>query len=194
MRIIKSQDMGMGGMPPMGGMDMAGMGGMPPMPAPDPPGPPQVLKPINTIGELLMDVDVEEIIASNPTATDEEIANIIWREYGGNRNGSVDRDKVGERTNSRPIDSMELDATENEKWKRLESGKTIADIIDLGEIEEFVSSLKYSVLKKINTPEAPPGGGMPMASTYKDKMIKMAQATYIINTDEAIKDFFKKYC
>ena len=199
MRIIESQmpppmpPMPPGGAPPMGDPMMGGMG-PPPGPPPPPPGPPPIMKPIENIGEMLLDIDASKMIASHPDADDAELAGLIWTEYGGKADGSVDPDKTGKRTEDSNQDpnqqAEEAKATEARRWERLPLGKTIADIgIQLGELEGLMKSLKFSILKKLAVPPAPPGGappgGMPMASTYRDTMLRLARE---LGPDESITD------
>ena len=111
--------------PPMGGdmgappMDL-GMGGMPPMPgAPAPSSAPSstaptggLLYPLENLGMILKDANIEkklsEILSSSEninTTSEEEIANVIFQEYGGNKLGGVDGFKVGERIPNKEVDT-----------------------------------------------------------------------------------------
>lgn len=205
MMIIKSQMPGMppmppmpggdpmmGGAPPMGGDPM--MGGAPPMgPPPPPPGPPPINKAIENVGEMIMDMNAQKLLASHPDADDDKLANIMWQQYGGKSNGDVDLEKTGKRTDkfdrlAPEIQDQEREDTEKRRWERLGLGKNVGDITQLGELEGLMKSLKFSVLKKLATPPAPPGGapgGMPMASNHKDEMLRLAESLRMTDLDVA---------
>lgn len=168
----------MGGAPPMGAAPM----GAPPGPPPPPPGKEPILGPLKGVGDLLRDAGIEQLIASNPDEDEEGLALKIWTQYGGEPDGEVDPTKVGERKAGEPppppdaVDA-ELKDTDQERWRRLPDGKTIADITSLGDLAEIMRSVIFGAIKKLKTPPAPPGGmpGMPppMASIGL-RMIRLA--------------------
>lgn len=141
-----------------------------------------ISEPIDSVGDLLYDGDIDQIIASHPEADDEELAQIVWKEYGGNPDGSADPSKTGRRTETDNEDpqqaSSETAETKNKKWERLPQGKTVADITTLDELVDLMSSLTFGVVKKYTQPEG--GGGMGggmggmLAETKSAKLIKLA--------------------
>lgn len=180
-------DMGMGlGTPPI---DM-GMGlGAPPMggaPAPETPAVPSKLSlyPLENSGMILMDAEIEkrlkEQFASTKninTTSEEEIANEIWVEYGGNKLGGVDKEKIGKRLPDVEVDENEIKNTRDSKWKRLPFGKNLDDLgITLDDIRDMVISLSQGIAAA-KKKEAP-GGGAPMASLKLDNLIKLAKEYY----------------
>lgn len=181
-------DMGMGmGAPPMDmGMGAAPMG----LPAPGAPaGAPGVpsklsLYPLENSGMILMDAEIEkrlkEQFASTEninTTSEEEIANEIWIEYGGNKLGGVDKEKVGKRLPDVEVDENEIKNTRDSKWKRLPFGKNLDDLgITLDDIRDMVISLSQGIAAA-KKKEAP-GGGAPMASLKLDNLIKLAKEYY----------------
>ena len=170
------------GAPPMGAAPM----GAPPMggPMPPPPGKEPLTGPLKGVGDILRDAGIEELVAANPNATDEELADKVWAQYGGDADGGVDPKKVGERAPQEeppaPEETeAELKDTVQERWKRLPMGKTIGDIMSLGELQEMMKPVIFGAVKKLSTPPAPPGGGMPpMASVIGLHMMRLADRMY----------------
>ncbi len=132
-----------GGMPPMdpsmGGMPPAPMGAMP-MGAPpmggDPAMDPPIPGPLESIGEIIYDFDLDKFIAAHGDQEEDELAKAVWEAYGGLPNGKADPSKTGSRDqNSSQRDpsivAQEVQSTMNQKWMRLPRGKTIADVTSL---------------------------------------------------------------
>lgn len=175
----------MGGMPPpgmdpMGGMGTAPpgmdpMGGMPPPmgaapmgmpPAPAPTGPPPIAGPIDSIGEIVYDANLDKYIAEHTDEDENELALSIWLGYGGNEDGTCDPKKVGRRDESdadRPPEAVqqEIKDTDDRKWERLEEGKTIADITSLDEVVAIMKTMVFGTVKRYSTPPPPPPGAAP---------------------------------
>ena len=162
------------GMDPMGGM-MPPAGapmGMPPMPAgaPPPTGPPPIAGPLDSIGEIVYDSNLDKYIAENSNEDDQELALSIWTDYGGNPDGTAAPEKKGRRTEddaSRPIEAVmqEIKDTSDRKWERLEEGKTIDTITSFEELVSIMKSMIFGTVKRYSTPPAPPpgaGGAPPM--------------------------------
>ena len=159
-----------GGMPPPPGGEMPPMGaapmGMPPGPPP-PTGPPPIAGPIDSIGEIVYDANLDKYIAEHTDEDENEIALSIWEDYGGNQDGTVDPDKKGRRSDAdanRPPEAVqqEIKDTADRKWERLEDGKTVADITSLEELIGIMKTMIFGTVKKYSTPPAPPpGAGAP---------------------------------
>ena len=186
----------MAGAPPPPPMDMGG-GMPPPMPsmpgAPPPPGGPGgpmdttsaqgVPFPLENLGMILKDAELQkklsEILSSSEnvnTTSEEEIANHIWQMYGGDELGGVDSSKVGERQPKAEADPEEVKRTEDSRWKRLPSGKTLSTLdipITLSDIEKAVKAISFGI-SKAKSKEAPTGGGA-MASENSQKMVRISK-------------------
>jgi hypothetical protein len=175
-------------------MDMGGMPPMPSMPgAPPPPGgaggptdttsAQGVPYPLENLGMILKDAELQkklsEILSSSAnvnTTSEEEIANHIWKMYGGDDLGGVDSSKVGERKPKAEADSKEVERTETTRWKRLPSGKTLSTLdipITLSDIEKAVKAISFGI-SKAKSKEAPAGGGA-MASVNSQKMVRISK-------------------
>lgn len=142
------------------------------------------LYPIESSGMLLVNAEVEkrlkEQFASTKninTTSEQEIANEIWIEYGGNELGGVDREKVGKRIPDTEADEQEIKRTRDRKWERLIQGKNLDDLgITLDDLTEMVVSLSQGIAAA-KKKEAP-AGGAPMASLKRDTLIKLAKEFY----------------
>ena len=171
-----------GGAPPM---DM-GMGAMPPMPgAPAPAGgaggatdnttAQGVPYPLENLGMILKDAELQkklsEILSSSSnvgSTSEEEIANVIFQMYGGNKLGGIDNWKKGERQLEKQVDDKEIEATKDTRWKRLPEGKTLDTLeipVTLDNIMQAVKAISFGI-SKAKSKEAPAGGGGAMASQH----------------------------
>ena len=171
-RFAQMPPMPMGAPPPgVGGPPMPPMGGGPP-PMAAPTGPPprqEISAPLDSIGKILYDADVNSLIDNHPDMDANEIALKVWQDYGGDENGiRVDGEKVGKRdahsAKLPPEESeKEFDATEDRKWERLPEGKTIADFVkDLGELSNMMEGTVMGQIKNMAKQNAGgPGGGGP---------------------------------
>lgn len=175
-----------GGMPPMGGPPPEDAGGKPP-----------ISGPLDSIGKILYDYDVEKEIASNPNRSEEELATAIWTEYGGSEDGGVIEGQIGTRDDSDEEKDPEqakqdnLD-TDDRKWVRLPRGKNISDITSIEELRGMMKDLVYGTIKKFKAPAAPPGGappGMPPMASRTDGsiMIRTSELTEMSDAVEKIR-------
>lgn len=140
--------------------------------------------PLESSGMILMDAEVEkrlkEQFASTEhinTTSEQEIANEIWMEYGGNELGGVDKEKRGKRVRDEEVDDQEIKATRDRKWERLPLGKNLSDLgITLEDFSEMISAWSQGIAanKKKEAP-AGGGGGMGLASRNYKQLIRTAQ-------------------
>jgi len=172
-------DMGMGAMPPMPGM---------PAPAGAAGGPTDnttaqgVPYPLENLGMILKDAELQkklsEILSSSSnvgSTSEEEIANVIFRMYGGNKLGGIDGWKKGERLPEKEVDAKEIEATRNDRWKRLPAGKTLDTLeipVTLDNIMQAVKAISFGI-SKAKSKEAPAGGGA-MASSHYKNMVRIS--------------------
>lgn len=197
---------------------MAGLGGgMPPMPpsmgmptdpmaaaapAPMPPPPPgerqEIIGPISSPSQMFYDMDLARYIQNNLQLDADALAAKVWEAYGGKPNGQADASKVGARTDSftdhTPEQAQsEREATENSKWKRLEAGKTIADIVSYDDLGKIVSGLIFGVIQKVITQSMAPAGGAAMASNRARIIIakNLERESLFKQSDAIIKEIFK---
>ena len=177
-------DLGMGA--PMGGAPMGGapMGAAP---ATGPISTPKAsLYPLENSGMILLDAEIEkrlkEQFASTEnlgTTSEEEIANEIWIEYGGNKFGGVDRTKVGKRMPDKEVDDAEVKRTRDKKWERLPLGKNLDDLgITLDDIRDMVISFSQGIAAAAKKGAGGPGGAPALASLKNNQLIKLAQDIY----------------
>jgi len=169
-------------MDPMGGMGM----GMPaaPMAMPGAPAAPasnqkQIKIPLSNLGLILADAGIEFKIMEQLEDNEQDIANKVWIQYGGNEDGSVDEDKTGKRKDSEEASEAEIKATDKTRWERLPMGKNLNDLeITLEDFVNAVKFLSYGFAKNKSKEQGggAPGGGMPgMASRKLDNMVKLAR-------------------
>lgn len=175
------------GAPPMPD-PMAGGLGAPAMGAPASPtistAPKSSLYAIENSGMLLMDAEIEkrlkEQFASTEnigTTSEQEIANEIWLEYGGNELGGVDKEKAGKRLPDKEVDLNEVKRTRDRKWERLLIGKNLSDLgITLEDLTDMVVSLSQGIAA---IAKKSAGGGAPAMASFKlDSFVKIAQILY----------------
>lgn len=186
---------GSGAAAPMPPMDMGagmGLGAMPPMPGAPAAGAPGgavdttsaqgVPYPLENLGMILKDAELQkklsEILSSSSnigTTSEEEIANYIWKMYGGNKLGGVDDWKKGERKPDIQSDEEEINNTKDTRWKRLPEGKTLATLeipVTLDNIMQAVKAISFGI-SKAKSKEAPAGGGALASRDYK-KMVRIS--------------------
>jgi hypothetical protein len=191
--------------PPMGGLSdpMAGPGMGAPA-APPPSGDRQeIIGPINSVAQIFYDMDVAKYIQNNLQVDSKKLSRKIWLDYGGKENGQADKSKIGDRTDTdlelSPEDAKkERDLTEKTKWKRLEKGKTIEDIISYDDLGKVVEGLIFGVIQKASASAAAPPGAAPMGggllASNKARIIiaKALEKEYeFFLTDTIIKDILK---
>lgn len=204
--------------PPPAADPLAGLSGaMPPMPpsmgmptdpmaaaapAPMPPPPPgerqEIIGPISSPSQMFYDMDLARYIQNNLQLDADALAKKVWEAYGGKPNGQPDSSKVGTRTdgftdNTPEQAQAERKATENSKWKRLEAGKTIADIVSYDDLGKIASGLIFGVIQKVITQSMAPPGGAAMASNRARIIIaKNLEKEYLFKQSDAIiKEIFK---
>lgn len=170
--------MGLGGMPPMPGAPAAGAPGG----AVDTTTAQGVPYPLENLGMILKDAELQkklsEILSSSSnigTTSEEEIANHIWKMYGGNKLGGVDDWKKGERKIDVQADDEEIKNTRDTRWKRLPEGKTLDTLeipVTLENIMQAVKAISFGI-SKAKSKEAPAGGGAMASRDYK-KMVRIS--------------------
>ena len=165
-------------MDPMAGMGMPAMPmAMPGAPAAPPTNQKQIKIPLSNLGLILADAGVELKIMEQFEDGEQDIANKIWIQYGGEEDGNVDEGKRGKRTDNEEASDEEIKATNKTRWERLPSGQNLEDLeITLDDFVNAVKFLSYGFAKnKSKEQGAAPGGGMPgMASRKLDNMVKLA--------------------
>lgn len=170
------------GMPPMGGaMGVPTSGGMGAGMGAEV----TVLKyPLENLGMILKDINVVKMIQENPssgkklnTHSEEELGNKIWQMYGGDKFGGVNPGRVGERVPKKEVSDEEVSRTEDTRWKRLPSGKTLADLdITLQDIVDNVEAISFgnSIAKKKEAP-AGGGGGLMASIIHHRRMVRLSE-------------------
>jgi hypothetical protein len=173
-------DMGMGAMPPMPGMPApaGGAGG-----ATDTTTAQGVPYPLENLGMILKDAELQkklsEILSSSSnigSTSEEEIANVIFQMYGGNKLSGIDSWKKGERLPDKEVDEKEIEATRKTRWKRLPAGKTLDTLeipVTLDNIMQAVKAISFGI-SKAKSKEAPAGGGGAMASQHYKNMVRIS--------------------
>ena len=184
----------MGGGMDMGAM-MGGMGAPPaaPMAAPIAQANEPILAPLENLGAILKDINITKLLSEKlsntghqDTTGEEEIANFIWRSYGGDFKTGLISGRVGQRAKGKLISEPEelievidypefdLEAVEN-RWIRLPEGKTMRDLgITAENVEDMVKSMSLSTSLQSAAAAKAGGGGGALASISIDKMIKIA--------------------
>lgn len=169
--------------PPMGGLPplppMPGLPGMPPPPGAPTPSSNQkaIREPLSNLGLILADAEIEKMLMEEMQFNEREIANKIWKMYGGNDEGGVEDGHVGKRKEGVEITDEEINDTEETRWERLPLGQ---DLLDLEiELEDMANAVKYLSFgfSKNKSKEQGGGapGGMPMASLKLENMVKLAR-------------------
>ena len=169
--------------PPMGGLPplppMPGLPGMPPPPGAPAPSSNQkaIREPLSNLGLILADAEIEKMLMEEMQFNEREIANKIWKMYGGNDEGGVEDGHVGKRKEGVEITDEEINDTEETRWERLPLGQ---DLLDLEiELEDMANAVKYLSFgfSKNKSKEQGGGapGGMPMASLKLENMVKLAR-------------------
>ena len=174
-------------MDPMAGIDpMAGMGmgmpaapmAMPGAPAEAPSGQKQIKIPLANLGLILADAEIEKKLLEQLEDNEQDIANGVWMQYGGEEDGGVDTEKRGERKDSEEASDEEIKATDKTRWKRLPQGQNLNDLeITLDDFANAVKFLSFGFAKNKGKEQGAgaAGGGMPgMASRKLENMVKLA--------------------
>jgi len=173
-------DMGMGAMPPMPGMPAPAGGATGQTDNTTAQGVPY---PLENLGMILKDAELQkklsEILSSSSnvgTTSEEEIANVIFQMYGGNKLSGIDSWKKGERAPDKQVDDKEIKSTREERWKRLPAGKTLDTLeipVTLDNIMQAVKAISFGI-SKAKSKEAPAGGGGAMASLDYKNMVRIS--------------------
>lgn len=168
-------------MPPMD--PMAGMG-MPaaPMAMPAPADPAsaqkQITVPLENLGLILADAEIEKKLLEQLENNEQGIANDVWLQYGGEEDGGVNSEKRGKRTDEEATEE-EIKATDKTRWERLPVGQNLLDLeISLDDFANAVKFLSFGFAKNKGKEQgagAAPGGMPGMASRKLDNMVKLAQ-------------------
>lgn len=172
-------------MDPMAGMDpMASMGmpaapmAMPGAPAEPPSGQKQIKVPLANLGLILADAGIEKKLLEQLEDNEQEIANGVWIQYGGEEDGGADVGKRGKRTDSEEATDEEIKATDKTRWERLPQGQNLNDLeITLDDFANAVKFLSFGFAKNKGKEQGggAAGGGMPgMASRKLENMVKLA--------------------
>ena len=199
------------GMPPMDPM-MGGMGAPPPGgPAPVGGAAPSepILTPLDSLGAILKDYGIDNALktmlsnSSREGSTgEEEIANLIWRNYGGDKNGGVIPGRVGKRNyDNPPTEPEKLIIVENSdglrpvqnRWIRLPEGQSLQDLdITLDNVKAAVTATSISTSIGSAAQAKAGGGGGAMASLNLDKMVKIANMLDDLGLYEYADKMFQK--
>jgi hypothetical protein len=160
-------------MPPMPPMP-----GMPGMPAPgggSNSNQKAIREPISNLGLVLADAEVEKMLMEDMQFNERDIANKIWKMYGGDEEGGVFEGHVGKRTDDKEITDEEITATKNKRWERLPLGKDLLDLeIELDDVANAVKFLSFGFAKNKGKEQGGGAPGMPMASIKLENMVKLA--------------------
>lgn len=179
-----------GGAPPMGGPP----GAIPTAPMGWPPGPPgtmpmstepqrtEIYEPLNSINDVLYDANITDDVEGMVDKDASELALKIWKDYGGDELGDVEKFKIGERIKKKFINPEEGDKeredTEDSKWRRLPKDKYITDIFPLDELVKVIGGLILGTVKNMAKQQgaggAAPPGGMPPIAQILNKWIKIS--------------------
>ena len=169
--------MGMG--VPMGDPLAMPMAGAMPPPPPPPPGPKVIRQPLKNLGLILADAEIEKMVMEEMQFDMIELANHIWQMYGGNKEGGVDPEKTGKRTDDKEVEDDEIDSTKDTRWERLPIDQTLEDLeITLEDLANAVKFITFGLAKNKGKEQgaAGGGGGMPgLASIKLDRMVKIAR-------------------
>ncbi len=200
-------DLGMpAGLPDLGSMGLPSPPPAPSAPMASPTGGErqEILSPIESISQIFYDMDVVNFVENNLHINANELTRKIWLDYGGKENGKSDQTKVGQRTEEatdiEPDQAKkERDETEDSKWERLKSGKTIEDIISYADLGKMVEGIIFGVVQKVFTagqaPAGGAGGGMPSFASNKARIIiaKNLEREYLFKqSDTMIKEIINK--
>lgn len=171
---------------PMMGDPLAGGMGMPASPMAMPGSPPaapnssqkQILVPLENLGLILADAEIEKKLLEQLEDNEQDIANDVWTMYGGEEDGGVDPEKRGKRKYDEDASEEEIKATNKTRWERLPEGQNLLDLeITLDDFANAVKFLSFGFAKNKGKEQGggAAGGGMPgMASRKLENMVKLA--------------------
>ena len=168
-------------MDPMAGMGMgmpAAPMAMPGMPAAPPEVQKQIRIPLSNLGLILADAGIEIKLMEQLEDGEQDMANKIWIQYGGNEDGDVEKGRIGKRKANAEVDDTELKETDKSRWERLPEGQNLQDLeITLDDFANAVKFLSFGFAKNKSKEQGAgaAGGGMPgMASRKLENMVKLA--------------------
>jgi hypothetical protein len=163
-------------LPPLPGLP--GMPGMPPPPGVTPSSNQKAIKePLSNLGLILADAEIEKMLMEELQFNEREIANKIWKMYGGDDEGGVKDGHSGKRKEGNEITDEEINATDKSRWERLPFGQSLIDLeIELDDMANAVKFLSFGFAKNKSKEQAGGApGGMPMASLKLENMVKLAR-------------------
>lgn len=177
-------DMGMGG--GMGMDPMMGMGGAPtaPMSAPGAPSGQreEIGSPLNELGKILYDIDIQTIIFDKLGESAEDIALYVWTTYGGEETGTVNDLHIGKRIPRKDVspedEEKEQKRTEDSRWERLPKDQTIGDITSLEELSDTIKGIALNVAKNVGKAQ---GGGPPGMGGMASRYIRFVKTAEILD-------------
>jgi hypothetical protein len=169
-------------MPPMDPMAMGMAMPAAPMAMPAPAEPASAQKqikiPLANLGLILADAEIEKKLLEQLEDNEQDIANGVWIQYGGQEDGGVDAEKRGKRNDTEEASDEEIKATNKTRWERLPEGQNLNDLeITLDDFANAVKFLSFGFAKNKGKEQGggAAGGGMPgMASRKLENMVKLA--------------------
>ena len=179
-------DMGMGMGGGMGMDPMMGMGGAPTatMSAPGAPGGQreEIGSPLNELGKILYDIDIQTIIFDKLGESAEDIALYVWTTYGGEETGTVNDLHIGKRIPRKDVspedEEKEQKRTEDSRWERLPKDQTIGDITSLEELSDTIKGIALNVAKNVGKAQ---GGGPPGMGGMASRYIRFVKTAEILD-------------
>lgn len=186
---------------PMGAMG-APPTGMPPVMPGQPPAPTAPMAdeaqqehlpgPLDGVAKVLFDADIIQLVESSADKTPEELAMQIWTDYGGNPDGSTNKEHVGTRTlkdnKLSPEEAEEAyDNSAHVKWIRLPQGKTIGDISTIDQLTNTIRGVISGTTKNMAKQNAPAEGGGGMPGLASSKIISLRLAS-LLDKEKAYKE------
>lgn len=180
--------MGGGPMPSGPDLGMPGLGGLGSPPPATPTAMPgeskKVIKqPLDNLGLILADADIEKMLMEYLGSDEREIANEIWEMYGGADDSDVKPGLVGKRIANEEASEDEIKSTQDTRWERLPKGKTLLTLnppVTLDKVHNAVRYLSFGFAKNKSKEQGAGGpgggGGMPgLASHNYRNMVKIAK-------------------
>lgn len=168
-------------MDPMAGMGMgmpAAPMAMPGAPLEPPSAQKQIKVPLANLGLILADAEIEKKLLEQLEDNEQDIANGVWMQYGGEEDGGVDSSKRGKRNDSEEATDKEIKTTDKTRWERLPQGQNLNDLeITLDDFANAIKFLSFGFAKNKGKEQGAgaPGGGMPgLASRKLEVMVKLA--------------------
>jgi hypothetical protein len=179
MKYVKIAQMPM--MDPMAGMGMgmpAAPMAMPGAPLEPPSAQKQIKVPLANLGLILADAEIEKKLLEQLEDNEQDIANGVWMQYGGEEDGGVDSSKRGKRNDSEEATDKEIKTTDKTRWERLPQGQNLNDLeITLDDFANAIKFLSFGFAKNKGKEQGAgaAGGGMPgLASRKLEVMVKLA--------------------